>query len=136
VEEALAAGDTGLADLTIRVDEAICALLGIQTSFVRSSRMEVPNTQREERLVDLCRAAGGNVYLSGPAARAYIDPRAFAAAGIELRYIVYDYPPYSRGPWPYLPNLSILDALAWLGPRDTARYLAAHGRSEREAMPC
>src|SRR5438105_1854666 len=55
VEEALAAGDTGLVDLTIRVDEAICALLGIQTSFVRSSRMQVANVQREERLVDLCR---------------------------------------------------------------------------------
>lgn len=136
VEEAFAAGDTRLADLTIRVDEAICALVGIQTSFMRSSRMQVANTDREERLLDICRAAGGNVYLSGPAARAYIDPKAFAAAGIELRYIVYDYPPYSRGPRPFVPSLSILDALAWLGSRGTADYLAAHGRSEREAMPC
>lgn len=135
VESAFAAGDSLLADLTIRLNEAICALLGLQPTFVRSSRQRTA-ADREERLRDICRAVDSNVYLSGPAARSYIDPRAFAAAGIELRYIVYDYPPYSRGPRQFVPNLSILDALAWLGPRGTAQYLAAHGRSERDAIPC
>src|SRR6267142_3867024 len=91
---------------------------------------------REERLIEICRAVEGTVYLSGPAARAYIDPGAFAAAGIELCYILYAYPPYARGPRTWVPNLSILDALAWLGPRGTADYLEVFGRSEREVTPC
>src|SRR2546429_582564 len=65
-----------------------------------------------------------------------IDSRAFAAAGIELQYIVYDYPPYARGSRTFVPNLSIVDALAWLGARGTADYLAAHSRCEREVIAC
>jgi hypothetical protein len=70
------------------------------------------------------------VYLSGPAARAYIEPSLFSSAGIELRYAAYDFPPYPRGSRPWIPNLSIVDLLAWLGPAAAAKYLAAHDRAE------
>lgn len=136
IEKTFAAGDDRLADLTIRLNEDICAALGLQPRFVRSSQMPGPHDDREGRLIQLCRAVGGNVYTSGPAARAYIDPRRFAAAGIELRYVIYDYPPYSRGPRPFVPNLSIIDALAWLGPAGTREYLAARGKWEREVIAC
>jgi len=136
VEEAFAAGDVRLADLTIRLSQSICAALGLSPSFLRSSDLPHAQSDREERLRELCRVVGGNVYLSGPAAREYIDPRAFEAAGIELQYIVYGYPPYSRGSRPFVPNLSIIDALAWLGAPGTADYLAARGGSEREVIAC
>src|SRR5216684_4565224 len=129
VKDAFDAGDTQLADLTIRLNEAICAHIGWRRTFVRSSNMTTPSAGRGKRLIDICRAVDGNVYLSGPAARGYIDPREFAEAEIELRYIVYDYPRYERGGRPYLANLSILDALAWLGPEGVNGYLGAHGRS-------
>jgi hypothetical protein len=89
---------------------------------------------RAGRLLDICNAVDARVYLSGPAARAYIDPRSFAGAGIELRYVVYDYPPYARGTRPFVPGLSVIDALAWLGPGATAEYLAANGRSVAEVI--
>jgi hypothetical protein len=136
IEKGFAAGDVRLADLTIRLSQSICAELGLSPDFLRSSELPHAQSDRQERLRDLCRLVGGNVYLSGPAAREYIDPAAFAAAGIELRYIVYDYPPYSRGSQPFVPNLSIIDALAWLGARGTAGYLATCGRSEREVIAC
>lgn len=136
VEEAFAAGDMRLSDLTIRLSKSICTLLALSPTFLRSSELPHAQSDREERLRELCRVVGGNVYLSGPAAREYIDPHAFAAARIELRYIVYDYPPYARGSQPFVPNLSIIDALAWLGARGTAEYLATHGRSEREVNAC
>lgn len=136
IEEGFAAGGVLLADLTIRLNQSICAALGLTPTFLRSSELPHERSDREERLRELCRVVGGNVYLSGPAARGYISPHAFAAAGIELRYIVYDYPPYARGSQPFLPNLSIIDALAWLGARGTAGYLATHGRSEREVIAC
>src|SRR5438105_3264794 len=135
IEDALSASDRRLADLTIRLNESICALLGLQPLFKRSSQIPGPIGGREERLIRICRAVEGSVYLSGPAARAYIDPRAFAAADIELRYIIYDYPPYARGSRTFVPNLSILDVLAWLGPHGTATYLEACGRSERADRP-
>jgi len=140
-------GHTHLAELTITLNESICALLGLAPSFARSSELVedrepylfvseesgqagLPARRRQDRLLDLCRAAGGTTYLSGPAARAYIEPRGFEDAGVELRYIVYDYPPYARGPRPFVPNLSIVDAIAWLGPEAAVNFLEAHGRSE------
>lgn len=130
---ALQAEHRYLTDLTISLNESICALLHIAPRFLRSSRLTSAVAERQERLIAICRAAGGTTYLSGPAARAYIEPRRFADAGIELRYIVYDYPPYPRGSYAFVPNLSIVDALAWIGPEATSAFLAAHGRSEVEA---
>jgi hypothetical protein len=132
VKDAFDAGDTRLADLTIRLNEAICAHIGLHSTFVRSSHITTPVGRGARRLIDICRAVEGNVYLSGPAARAYIDSSEFAEAGIELRYVVYDYPRYERGGWPYLPNLSILDILAWLGPGGVTGYLDTHGHSSAE----
>lgn len=127
---AIGAGPTLLAELTIALNESICALLGFAPHFARSSGLAHASADRQERLLELCRTAGGTTYLSGPAARAYIEPRGFEDAGVGLRYIVYDYPPYARGRRPFVPNLSIVDAIAWLGPEATARFLEKHGRSE------
>lgn len=136
VEPALEARPERLADLTIRMNEAISEALRFTPSFARSSELASARSGRQDRLVEICRRVEATTYLSGPSARRYIDPRIFAEAGIELRYIVYDYPPYARGAHPYVPNLSIVDALAWLGPEGTAVYLERHGRSEREVAAC
>jgi hypothetical protein len=135
LESAMGGSEGRLADFTIRLNESICALLGLRPVFMRSSQVPRASSGREARLLEICRAVEGNVYLSGPSARAYIDPHQFDAAGIELRYIVYDYPPYARGAREYVPNLSILDVLAWLGPLGTAEYLEKCSRSEREILP-
>lgn len=130
IAQAMARGDRHLAELTIALNESIGGLLGIATRFTRSSETAHTSEDRQDRLLELCRATGGTSYLSGPAARAYVEPQRFADAGVELRYIVYDYPPYARGPHPFEPNLSIVDAIAWLGPAGTRAYLETHGRTE------
>lgn len=130
IARTLCGDQKNLAELCVALNESICGLLGILPRFMRSSRAGHTGADRQGRLIELCRAASGTAYLSGPAARAYIDPRRFADAGLDLRYIVYDYPPYPRGSLPFLPNLSIVDAIAWLGPAGTMAFLEAHGRTE------
>jgi hypothetical protein len=69
-------------------------------------------------LIDLCVAAGATMYLSGPAARSYVDERAFAAEGIAVRFA--DYAGYPEYPQPYPPfehAVSALDLLFCTGPR-------------------
>jgi hypothetical protein len=71
-----------LSDVNRRFLDAICDLLGIRTQLSWST--DYPTTgDRTERLVNLCRLAGAQEYLSGPAARAYIDEAQFQAAGIR-----------------------------------------------------
>jgi hypothetical protein len=136
VSAALERGHARLADLTIELNESLCAYLGLRRRFLRSSALAGIEGRKQERLLSICRRLGAATYLSGPAARDYIAPAAFAAAGVALRYIVYDYPPYSRGGRPFVPRLSILDPLVWLGPAETAAFLMRHGRSEPVEAAC
>ncbi|MCS6774934.1 MAG: WbqC family protein [Chloroherpetonaceae bacterium] len=92
-------------------------LLGISTNFA-DSREYALTGRRQERLLQLLQAVGATEYLSGPAARSYIDPEAFAQAGIHLRYKDYaGYPEYPQFHPPFDHHVTILDLLFHTGPQ-------------------
>ena len=125
-----------LADLAIDLAEAIAARLGIVVETVRSSSLTGVDGKRQQRLLEILERTGATSYLSGPAARSYIDPAAFSDAGLELywaNYDEFDARPYPRLGRPFVPRLSILDPLAWLGGPQTAAWLRACMRAERDA---
>lgn len=96
--------------------------LGIGTEF-QDSREYRTTGVRLDRLLDLLRQAGAGLYVSGPAARNYIDPQAFARAGIELVYKDYSgYPEYPQFYPPFDHYVTILDLLFHAGP-DAPRYI-------------
>lgn len=91
--------------------------LGITTEFLDSRAFNAQG-QKQDRLVDLLRKAGTDVYVSGPAARDYIDPAVFESAGIELVYKSYvGYPEYPQMHPPFEHGVSILDLLFNVGPQ-------------------
>jgi len=70
-----------------------------------------------DRLVEICVARGADTYLSGPAAKAYIEAEKFERAGVALRYADYaGYPPYDQKAPAFEPGVSMLDALMRCGP--------------------
>ncbi len=96
---------------------AICDALRITTRITWSSDYH-PRQGRNERLIDLCSQSGATEYLSGPTAAGYIDPEAFARAGITV--VFADYSGYPEYPQPYPPFdhfVTILDLLFCTGPR-------------------
>lgn len=106
--------------LLTRVNEhlltAIAARLGLAVTMRRCvdilDRAAMRAMQPTERLVALCRALGGERYLSGPAARAYLDERAFAAAGIDVAWASYDgYRDYPQLWGAFEPRVSVIDLL-------------------------
>lgn len=91
-------------------------LLGIRTEF-RDAREFDAQGQKQERLLDILGKLGAQRYISGPAAKDYIDPAAFAAAGIELVWKDYSgYPEYPQRFPPFEHAVSILDLLFNVGP--------------------
>ena len=91
--------------------------LGICTEF-EDSRTFAPVGTRQDRLIDLLKKVGASWYLSGPAARDYIDPAAFAEAGIELAWQSYGgYPEYEQRFPPFEHGVSVVDLLFNMGPR-------------------
>jgi hypothetical protein len=104
-----------LADLTIELTVAIARELGCATRFVRSSELALHGA-KNERLLDVLAQVGATRYISGPSARAYIEPQRFADANVALEYITYDYPAYAQPHGPYEEAVSIVDTLFALGP--------------------
>lgn len=90
--------------------------LGIETEFVDSRELTASGS-KQDRLIDLLLKTGADYYLSGPAARDYIDEKGFAEAGIELQYKDYSgYPEYPQLYPPFEHGVTILDLLFNCGP--------------------
>jgi hypothetical protein len=101
---------------------ALCELTGINTPISWSSAYGA-REGRNERLVDLCRSAGGTDYLSGPSARDYLDETQFAEAGIRVQFADYSgYPEYPQVHPPFEHGVSMLDLLFCAVPV-AVRYL-------------
>jgi hypothetical protein len=102
----------------------ICGFLDIPTQISRSADYHL-GEGKTQRLVSLCRQAGATEYLSGPAAKDYLEPGLFAEAGIGLRYVDYHgYPEYPQLFPPFEHEVSMVDLLFNAGP-DAPRYLKA-----------
>lgn len=96
--------------------------LGITTEF-QDSRQYSLSGQKQDRLLDLLIKAGAERYISGPAAKSYIDPMRFSAAGIQVVWKDYSgYPEYPQRYPPFDHAVSILDLLFNVGP-DAAAFI-------------
>ncbi len=121
-----------LADLTIQLTTLIAGFLDISgTKFVRSSSLNAVGT-KTDRLLEILVGLGATHYISGPAAKSYLDEGKLAKAGIATEYMIYDYPKYSQLYPPYDPQVSVLDLLFMMGP-NSPRYIWAGSRSDVEA---
>lgn len=102
----------------------ICAFLGIDTPITLSLDYD-PEGTRTERLVDLAVKAGATEYVSGPAAKAYLEEEQFAARGIDVSWFAYpEYADYDQVHPPYDSRVSILDLILCTGGRAPAVYRA------------
>ena len=113
---------SNLSDLNRRFLEAVCVYLGITTK-IRNS-WDYPLCEgKSERLAGLCQAAGAQEYVSGPAARDYLDESVFAAQGLKITWFDYGgYPEYHQLYGDFAHGVSILDLLFNCGPQ-SCRYL-------------
>lgn len=89
--------------------------LGITTPLRYSSEMGVAGT-KSELVLNLCRAADADRYLSGAMGRDYLDEASFAAAGITVDYQAYAHPSYTQCQPGFEPFMGVLDLLFNHGP--------------------
>ena len=107
--------------------QAVCTELGIATPLT-TSREYGGEGAKTDRLVSICRAAGATTYLSGPAARAYLDESAFRAAGMTVEWMSYEgYPEYPQLHPPFEHGVTVLDLLFHMGPDAPTYMLHAAG---------
>lgn len=104
-----------LVDLDLAMLRALVELLGMEWKLLRSSELGVPG-QKTERLLGLCRKLGATEYLTGDAARSYLDEAAFQDLGIRVHWHGYVHPEYRQRSGEFVPYMSVVDLLFHHGP--------------------
>lgn len=125
---------TNLSDLDIELTIVLCELLGIHhVEFHRGSDLDIVAT-KTDRFVKMCDRLAATRYLSGPAARSYIQPADFERAGLELEWMVYDYPEYEQLYPPFDPQISVIDLLFMKGS-EAGRWIWRRREPTRPGLP-
>ncbi len=98
----------------------ICEYVGIKTKISDSKEYQLEG-EPTERLVSLCKQTNSTIYLTGPAAKNYLQENLFKQEGIEVKWM--DYSNYQEYPQLYPPfehAVSILDLLFNVGHEASA----------------
>jgi hypothetical protein len=105
-----------LAKLDLETMKLCFGWLGMDVPVIIESGLGVSSTGTQ-RLIDVCKALGADTYVSGSGGREYMDEALFAKNGLTLEYQHYAPKPYpQRHAGGFVPDLSVIDLLANLGP--------------------
>jgi len=108
--------------LNRRLIQEVCAYLGIKTKITNSWDYTLAKG-KTERLAELCMQAGGTEYISGPAAKDYVEAQVFDDLKIKLTWFDYaGYPEYPQQWGDFVHGVTILDLLFNCGP-DSPKYM-------------
>ncbi len=94
----------------------ICKWLNIQTPLRWSHEFQLAEG-KNERLLEISKQLGATIYLSGPAAKDYLDISCFEKEGIKVEWADYSvYPQYTQLYPPFDHKVSVLDLIVNEGP--------------------
>ena len=99
-----------LIDLDMILIFALMERLGLSRRIELSSDLGVAGKDTQ-RLVDICSYLGASHYLTGDAARDYLDESLFLQYNIALAYHNYQHPLYDQLYGEFIPYLSVIDLL-------------------------
>ena len=116
VETVFSNNFSNLAELASSSTIALTEYFGfsVNKNVLRSSEMSVNGTS-SQRVFDICKQIGANVYLTGHGAANYLDHQLFEQAGIEVCYMNYEKKPYEQLHGEFTPYVSALDLVANCG---------------------
>lgn len=102
---------THLTQLNRRFIEEVCKYLGIKTVISNSGDYSLLDG-KTERLTNICVQAGATEYISGPAAKDYLEEKIFTEQGIKITWFEYsEYPEYPQLWGEFTHGVTILDLL-------------------------
>lgn len=116
-----------IAELATTSIQAVNDYLGLTTEIRPSSRIYGNHSlEGAARILDICKRENATAYYNLPGGEALYEPTAFAARGIELHFIQPGEPRYQQFDCPFVPRLSILDALMFNAPEKVRELLCCY----------
>ncbi|MDO9578407.1 MAG: WbqC family protein [Candidatus Cloacimonadales bacterium] len=112
-----------LSDLNQYLIVEISRFLEIDTEFHLSTEFILP-PGKNEKIISIIHQLAGTEYLSGPAAKSYIDEDLFAINDIKVSYMDYSkYPVYKQSWGDFAHDVSIFDLLFCVGKKNAADFI-------------
>ena len=100
-----------LSEINYKFITAINAMLGIKTTIRWSNDFQLAEG-KNEKLLGICKDLGADTYISGPAAKDYLDNALFENDDISVEWASYDgYPEYQQQFNGFEHGVTILDLL-------------------------
>jgi WbqC-like protein family len=119
LEEVLTGPWERIVDLNLAVADLLAGWLGIRPRVERASALGIGGGQTE-RLVNICRHFGATRYLSGSAARDYLEVGLFESNGIAVEWQDFTHPVYPQLHGEFVPYMSAIDLLLNCGDESRA----------------
>lgn len=92
--------------------------------MLNASELEIEG-DRNWRLISICKQLGADHYLSGPAAKSYLDEKLFRDNGIAVEWMSFEnYPEYQQRFPPFEHKVSVIDLIFNAGPHATEYLLS------------
>ena len=108
-----------ISEINAAIIGLLCTQLGITTQIILASTLQAQEDPTG-RLIDLCRAAGGTVYVAGQTGPSYMDVGRFSQAGIVVQVQDYQHPEYPQRYTPFVSHLAVIDLMLNCGPESLA----------------
>jgi hypothetical protein len=100
-----------LSNINYNFIKVINHILDIKTKIKYSSDFDLVDG-KSERLLGICKDCNADIYLSGPAAKGYLDEKLFEEEGIKVQWMDYsNYPTYNQLYPPFEHSVTILDLI-------------------------
>lgn len=134
VTRVLTGGGT-MAELAARSVTEVLGYLSLSRD-VRFASALSPSAKGDElrsgaRLRHIAGALGASAYLNAPGGRDLYAAEDFASAGLDLRFVAPRLVHYQRPP-PFIPGLSVIDALMYLPPEGVADLVSRYDIVEQD----
>lgn len=98
--------------------------LGLDAEILYSSDIDKPAGLRcQEKVIDLVRRMEADHYVNAIGGRELYQPQRFAEAGLKLSFLQPRLRAYDQGGAPFVPNLSVVDALMFNSPKQVRAML-------------
>jgi hypothetical protein len=111
---------TNLAELNIKIIKWVIEKLNIKTRLETASEFDDGSLgTKNDRNLNICLHFGAASYLSGAGAKKYNDESLYKENNVELIYSDYSGRAYPQINGDFVPNLSVLDALFNIGPKES-----------------
>lgn len=114
-----------LSPLNIHLVERLCRMMKINTRTISASGLNV-SEDPTDRLIDICKSVGGDIYLSGPDGAKYLNLDRCKERGLTVRFHRFNHPVYPQRYGSFQSHLSVVDLVFNCGP-ESLRVIESGG---------